>query len=151
GICILFTEIRNFNHDISGLKIYSEKPLEYSDRAIIDFGAGGTVEVDEVDSGLLDMSDIKITAPLAENGIHIRLRNKNIRESSKLDVKLTNALIDIKNDSTGNAIYVNAQNNNKNIRSLNAKGVRYNSGVGRALRIDDIDWPSKKGVVNYTT
>ena len=152
GIAVLFSDIKGFNHDLSGLKISSEKSITAAgNRSVIDFGAAGEVEVDYMLGGIIDLSDIVIDAPLAKNGIYIRTRNTKVLQNEKLGVKVNNAILNIGEIQGGHSLYVNGANDYKYIDFLDAEGMYSKNGDFLALRIDRVKMPKKKGTTSYTT
>jgi len=75
GIAVLFTEMKNFNHDLSGLKVFSNGDPLAVGRGVIDVGGNDNAfDVNTTEGGTLNLSGTTMDAPNAGRLLSIRNR-----------------------------------------------------------------------------
>ncbi|CDQ17938.1 phage tailspike polysaccharide lyase family protein [Halobacillus karajensis] len=150
GVAVHFSEIKAFDHDLSGAKIISNHPVSTS-RGVVNFGGAGTSEVDNMRGGVLNLSNLDIHAPQAVRGVTIRTRNTNFIADETLDIDLKGAKVKIATNSSSVGFLVSSVSGAKNFRSFNSRDSIMTADSVSLANIDSIFLAEKRGTTSFTT
>jgi hypothetical protein len=118
GICVYFSEVKAFNHDLSGVKMTSYANPDAVTRGIVDFGGNSTAECNNMLGGTLNLKNVLIEGKISNMGIKIRLRNTTYDATQNMDVDLSGAKILVNPTGSSNGTYLNNVNT-QSFRSVN--------------------------------
>ncbi|TDM21804.1 hypothetical protein ETI05_03420 [Macrococcoides canis] len=150
GIAITCTEMTGFNHDLSGIAIDSIYPITTAGRSVIDFGAGGMVDMDNFKGGTFNLSNILINAPLADRAVTFRLRNtKNTDNTIRMYIRLDNSTY-ILASATTTPVYI-SNLNTLTFTHVTLENTKINAGSELITNVSDLKMYDKKGSVDYVT
>lgn len=151
GICIKMHATKRFNHDFSGVKFISNaNPGDMY--GVIDFGGGGSSEVDNMLGGVLNLSNIEIQAPFARFGLVIRTRNTN-HNSEPLDINLSSSVVNLPLDIDSVAYRITKEDGARGFRIIDLSNSIYSSNrvIVPVNDLEKLYYAKQKGRGVFTT
>src|SRR5690606_12820656 len=148
GNCVQFSEVKSFNHDLSGLVCISEG--NPSPRGVVDLGGTTAAEVNNPLGGTLDFSKIKIKAPNAKIGVVVRTRNAAIGGGER-NIDLSFSKLFTNSDSDSLAYNIRDSSGAKNFDLVDASGAIFNAANRTVLNYNQYYSEESKGIAQFTT
>jgi hypothetical protein len=148
GNCVQFSEVKGFNHDLSGLTCISKG--NPSPKGVVDFGGTTAAEVNNMLGGTLDLSRVKIDAPSALVGIVVRARNAVVLPNEERNIDLSFSNIKLSTELGSLTYNIRDSSASKNFDSINESGMIFNVANRALLNVNNHFLKKQKGRTSFT-
>jgi hypothetical protein len=146
GTCIYASEIRSFQHDLSGCKLIGNAVNPVG--GIFNWGQSGASESDYMEGGLLNLQDIDINATSAWCGVNIRMRNTNLLVGSERHIRLSGKIVT--SNAVGSVAYrIIDTSSGMNFKSVNTEGTIWKAEQRVVSNVDLLFPEKQRGVQSF--
>jgi hypothetical protein len=152
GLCVLFSDVVAFNHDISGVKCITDLDPNAlaGGRAVVDFGGNSTVDDADMLGGTMNFSGLTIEAPNAVKGVQIKTRATSTLPTSKRNIDLTNAELNISSAGGSAPINISDTSASLNFNIVELTGIQFIGDLPIVINTDNLILYETKARESYT-